>query len=577
MRLTPLGFLFVSLLALPACGEPSPRIVDAAPNLDSTPDASRDATLPDARIIDARLDGSPEDANPADAEVEAGWRSVLYPVDWTPDLTDSEGRFLHDFSYAGYRNGEATLGSAIPSASIDVVAAHGADPTGASDSTTAIQAAIDAAVAMGGAVVSIPEGLYRIDSELVVGGSRVVIRGEGPTRSRLHFTSHEGRSHKAHLLFRGSTSHDLEISLTDDVESRSFDVLVADAGALAVGDDITLGWVITDAFVEDHEMVGTWGAFNGDWQPFFWRTIVEIDRSLSPHRIRLDVPLRYPARVRDSASIRRHPSLLTECGVESIGLANAVRWSDAWAQNQVHVLGFDGVKDSWIRDVHSFEPPTSPSSGRGRGTHLQSSGIRVRRSMRVTVADSRMELAEHRGGGGNGYLFEVRQSSEILFRDCDARAGRHNFIQNWGFGATGIVWLRVDSRDGRAFFSESSPLSQPGYSEFHHSLATANLIDQSYFEDGWSAVNRGDYSSGAGHSATENVVWNASGSGDIRSAQYGWGYVIGTAAETSVTTRPLASARRGTAPEDYVEGRGEGDTLTPSSLYESQLMRRLAP
>lgn len=569
--------LTVSGLSLYACGSTPAGPEDASLLPDAVQDGTLDTGVMDALTPDARLDGNIPDASREDAEVGAGWRSELYPADWTPSDMDAEGRFLHDFSYAGYRNGEADLGRDLPVLTIDVVRDHRADPSGRSDSTVAIQAAIDAAAAMGGGIVFLPEGLYRIDSELVVQSSRTVLRGAGPSRTRLHFTAHAGRAYRAHLQFRGSTRHDIELALSADAPNRSRHLDVDDAGSLSVGDDVMIGWVITDAFVDEHGMSGTWRAFNGDWQPFFWRTITDIDRSSTPHRITLDVPLRYPAQVRDRASLRRVTGLIRESGVEELAVANAVGWSDAWAQNQVHAIGLDGLKDSWVRNVHSFVSPSAPSTGRGQDTHLQSSGVIVRRSMRVTVADSRMEFAQNRGGGGNGYLFEVRQSSEILFRDCVARAGRHNFIQNWGFGATGIVWLRIDSREGRAFFSEGSPLSQPGYSEFHHSLATANLIDQSYFDDGWSAVNRGDYSSGAGHSATQNVIWNASGSGDIRSAQFGWGYVIGTAPETSVTTRPLAAARRGTEPRDFVEGEAAGESLVPQSLYEDQLARRLAP
>ncbi|MFY0537616.1 hypothetical protein [Nannocystis pusilla] len=67
----------------------------------------------------------------------------------------------------------------------------------------------------------------------------------------------------------------------------------------------------------------------------------------------------------------------------------------------------------------------------------------------MTVADSTLELAQHRGDGGNGYLFEVMQSGEVLVRDCVARAGRHNFVQNWGFGATGIVCCGCTRRRAR--------------------------------------------------------------------------------------------------------------------------------
>jgi len=349
-----------------------------------------------------------------------------------------------------------------------------------------------------------------------------------------------------------------------------------DAGDLMPGEDISIGWIITDDFVEDHGMTGTWQAFNGRWQPFYWRTIVSIDRSVTPHRITIDVPLRSAALLRDSPTIRRHPGLLSEVGIEALGVSNAVDWEAAWAENQVHAIGLDGVRDAWIRQVHSFVSPSAPTSGPGESAHLQSSGILIKRAMRVSVLESRMEFPQHRGGGGNGYLFEVRQSSEILFQDCIARAGRHGFIQNWGFGATGIVWHRVHSLEGRSFFSPDSSISQAGFSEFHHSLATANLIDQSRFDDGWSAVNRGDYSSGAGHSATESVFYNSTGTGTLRSAQFGWGYIIGTSPDINIVTRPFGVGRQGTEPEDYVEGAGRGSGLYPASLYEDQRRRRLS-
>src|SRR5688572_24690903 len=111
------------------------------------------------------------------------WRSALYPVTWTPGTKDSLGRFLHDFSYAGYRGGESpptTPAGAI----LDVtLAPYGADPTGATDATAAIQGAIDAAGAAGGGVVYLPPGTYQLNAPagkpycLVLDKSNVVLRG----------------------------------------------------------------------------------------------------------------------------------------------------------------------------------------------------------------------------------------------------------------------------------------------------------------------------------------------------------------------------------------------------------------
>lgn len=131
-------------------------------------------------------------------------------------------------------------------------------------------------------------------------------------------------------------------------------------------------------------------------------------------------------------------------------------------------------------------------------------------------------------------------------------------------------WRKLRDASGS---SASSGL--PGLSELHHSLATANLVDQSVLDDGWGAVNRGDYSSGAGHSGTQSVVWNASGTGVVRSRQFGHGYVIGAAPELLLETSLGGLDASGTEPEDWVEGPGEVGALTPASLHEDQRARRL--
>ena len=200
-------------------------------------------------------------------------------------------------------------------------------------------------------------------------------------------------------------------------------------------------------------------------------------------------------------------------------------------------------------------------------------------SKRVTVADCVMQLAQNRGGGGNGYLFEVSRSSDVLFRDDVGRGGRHNFIQNWDFGTSGVVWLRTTSEDGESLTSRGG-FGTVGASEFHHSLAMANLIDSSSTHDAWKAVNRRTFSSGAGHTATGSVFWNLDGQGTVTSMQYGLGYVIGTGPELSVVTGldqgGLFAEASGTAPEDWTEGLGRAAELAPDSLFEDQLERRLS-
>jgi len=499
----------------------------------------------------------------------APWRSVLYPEDWTPDYTDAAGRFLHDFSYAGYHNGEDDIPDAPPAQTFSVLD-YGADNTGATDSTAAIQAAINAAQA-GGGIVLLPAGVYRCDGILAVTQSGVVLRGEGPTQTTIYFTRTANMAYNSHIAFSKTLQRGQDRYLAVDGENRSHIVCLDDATGLEVGDEVAVGWVITDEFVAEHGMTGTWQVFNGQWRPFFRRTITDINTATAPHQVTLDVPLRYPAKVRDAASLRAESGYLTECGLEHLAIANAVSWADAWAQYQVQAVSFQQAADCWIRNVHSVESPLPEA----QGFHLQSGGFRIQDSKRMTIADCQLENTQNRGVGGCGYLYQISQSNEVLIRDCIGRNGRHNFIQNWGFGNTGCVFLRCHSTGSSQILSADLPVPIPALCEYHHSLATACLVDQCQLDDGWYTGNRKRESSGAGHSATQNVFWNTRGFGIIKSYQFGHGYVIGTR-QVTVATTLIDPRADGTEPEDYVEGKGRAQSLVPASLYEDQLARRLA-
>lgn len=510
------------------------------------------------------------DSNDSVSEVESGWRSALYPESWVPGVRDAEGRALHDFSYAGYRGGEEPPEARGP---VFSVLEQGADPTGESDSTEAVQQTIDLASTAGGGIVLLPEGLYRLDEQIEVRASGVVIRGEGPERTRLAFTRDRAMTDRAMITFRGSLTYGDPVPLTLDASAFDVQLRTADALALPVGSEVAVGWEITPDFVEEHGMTGTWTVFVGQWKPIFRREITGRDPSSGA--VDLDVPLRYRALRRDAASVRVERGHLYEVGVEALAISTAVDWGRAWEADRSHAILFRGVVDGWVRGVHSFESPF-PEDGRGR--HLQSGGIKILDSKRVTVKDCDLRLAQNRGTGGNGYLYEVSRSSEILFRDSAGVGGRHNFIQNWDFGTTGCVWHNVHSAEGRSLVGQSSSVGTVGYSEYHHSLAMANLVDSVIADDGWAAVNRGSFSSGAGHSATESVFWNTRGSGTIRSFQYGHGYVVGTeevTVQVDLDTPDIFGATEGTAPADWLEGEGEAATLEPQSLYLDQRDRRL--
>ncbi len=494
------------------------------------------------------------------------WRSALYPLDWEPGDKDSQGRFLHDFSYAGYKNGE----EAIPNVTGPVfnVTANGADTSGGSDSTQDIQATINQAQGAGGGVVYFPQGLYRVNGTLSVTKSNVVLRGAGYSKSRIYFTKYSGMDHKAHITFKANLSTSGNWLLSQDAKNQADHVFLSDTSGLSVGDEISLGIKITNAFRAEHAMSNYWGFSAGQWRAIFRRVITGINAGSG--KVTFDVPLRYPLKTRDQASLKKEGGYNHGCAVEKLGVANAVKYKKAWQHDQVRVIDFIGLKDSWIKGVRSFNPPVSGDKGK----HLQSGGIRIKLSKRITVADCRMEKGQNRGGGGNGYLYEISRSNEILTRDCTGYKGRHNFTQNWDFGTSGCVWLRCKTSGGREMLGWWDPVGIGSESDFHHALAMGNLVDSCTVDDGWSAANRKNWSSGAGHTSTQCVFWNTSGSGTIKSRQYGWGYVIGTTSSISVKTSTWGIGGSGTSPKDFVEGKGKASTLVPASLYEDQLDKR---
>ena len=126
---------------------------------------------------------------------------------------------------------------------------------------------------------------------------------------------------------------------------------------------------------------------------------------------------------------------------------------------------------------------------------------------------------------------------------------------------------------GRPFFLYL-PFGAP-HCPFH---APPEFIDHyaGRFDDGWASRNRHDWSTGAGQTATENVLWNTRGSGRLLSYNWSHGYVIGTGEKITLKVELTGAEGQGTAPADWAEGIAEAPTLRPQSLYVDQLKRRLS-
>jgi hypothetical protein len=288
----------------------------------------------------------------------------------------------------------------------------------------------------------------------------------------------------------------------------------------------------------------------------------------------IDVPTRFPIKTRDNARVLKPVApMLREIGVEdlSIGMTETagtlaegdwnVAGTGGYNAHLAAAVRLTGAENCWVRRVNTYKPA-------GNATfHLLSNGIIVSLSRLVTVESCDLRLAQYKGAGGNGYLFNVA-GQESLFKDCRAEAGRHNLSINM-MHASGNVVLRLYNKQSQ------------NDSDFHQFLSVANLIDGTVCDGEMLETRyRGEVTNPTpGWTTAQSVFWNTTGlaygnSTDGTSSKRvissyqlnGDGYVIGTQGPANSVTS-----------SDFVEGVGQGARLIPQSLYADQLARRLAP
>ena len=523
------------------------------------------------------------------AWAEPPWRSTLYPEDWEPGYRDGAGRFLHDFSYAGYHRGEQRLPpiDSDPGLVIDVTEPPFlADPSGSSDTTEAIREAIEFAGKRGGGVIFLPAGTYHVRPQtpedkaaLYIDQPGVILRGEGPEHTFIFNTETSMRTKNViRMAPRAIREEDFfwrqnvgepSFPLTADADEMET-VLSVEGGDFEAGDWVVVLSDATEEFIEDHNMTGTWTAagFGG---VTFYRQLVEVGDG----RVVLDIPIRYPLLLRDNARITRTIPHIEETAVESlsIGMKSVTYGSmgdDDWdvpgtGAYEVHassLIEVNHVVDGWIRNIKSYLPSENFQH------HFLSTGVRIRFARSITVDNVDLRHSQYHGAGGNGYHFSL-QGSDNLLTSCYSEDSRHNYTFSL-IVATGNVIHQSTAINGRF------PV------DFHMHLSPANLIDSMVLEDDFIEAVRRSHAD-HGHTSTQSVIWNTRGDTVgweveiglkklIRSAQFGWGYVIGTSGTDNLVEVPNHELA---LPNDFVEGQGRGADLVPSSLYESQIERRL--
>jgi hypothetical protein len=519
------------------------------------------------------------------AESQA-WRSVLYPENWTPGFADDAGRFLHDFSYAGYHYGEASLPERKENI-IDVTRApYGADATGKTDATAGIQAALDAAGAAGGGVVYLPPGTYRVAppegarAALLVRDDHVVLRGAGAGRTFIFNDFMPMRGKRViELRPREAVSWNADgravvgVKLREDLPGPSSRIALDETADFSVGDPIVVRNDLTQHFIDTVGMNGKWTPGQSQNRTLtYCRRITAIDTI--DGIITVDIPVRGFLYTADNAQVVKVSGrMVSESALEgfSIGMRQAPGeglseedWSKpgtaGYAVHGAGAIALSFAENCWVKGVHTYAP-----EGNDANIHVVSNTITLWRSRLVTVTGCDLRFTQYKGGGGNGYGFVIN-GQDNLIRDCRVEGMRHNY--DFGtMSASGNVILDCFAKDGLHA------------SDFHMFLSLANLLDnitcdgdfleaRAYRPWGGNPVH--------GVTTTQSVFWNTKGLRYSReklgaahalvySHQFGEGYVIGTSGPASKVDS-----------DDFVEGEGRGTGLVPRSLYLDQFKRRLS-
>ncbi|HKK19765.1 MAG TPA: glycosyl hydrolase family 28-related protein, partial [Opitutales bacterium] len=288
------------------------------------------------------------------------WQSSLYPESWTPPENASfdSDQLIQDFSYAGYHRGETPIPS-VSSPEFDVTASpYNADPSGNSDSTAAIQAAIDDAAAAGGGVVYLPTGTYLIEpgsnsAALRIQDSNIVLRGAGVGQTFLLNNSYEMREKKVLQIRPASTSTGSGVAITTDLLNPTRRIPVADASAFNVGDIVRLEWSFTQDWIDEHNQGSFWSSTSKPSDAEYLREVMAVDSNAG--WIEVDVPTRYSMKTRDSARVYPISGMLSNVGVEELSIGNVQHPGTTWGEGDYSTAGTPAhdVHASWLISVEA--------------------------------------------------------------------------------------------------------------------------------------------------------------------------------------------------------------------------------
>lgn len=474
---------------------------------------------------------------------------------------DADGYMLPDFSHAGYQGADAE----IP----EVAVVRTVAPV-SGDNTAHLQEAIDAVGAMPlrdgirGALL-LKEGTYEIRGTLTVPYDGVVLRGEDG--AVLYATG--DTPHQRDVLVVGATSRiwggsekkNTRRSITDEViRPGAMEIHVSDASSYRVGQQIIIYHPCSSQWLAAVDYGGVpypdpsapedaderWT--EGQYPVTYHRYITAIDGNT----LTLDAPVFYTLRKALAESYVYEPNMngtVYGSGIENLTI-------------EIESLGGEDENHAWnavrFRSIENAWAVGCTFIGFGQ-SGIVTEACRRSSFIRCSALDPVGVTTGERKYNFNTYL----HSQLNLFRECYARAGRHNYISNGTSGTSGNVFLQCVS-DGALNVNEGHRgWTQGMLYDNHRDINMTRPFTLGLY-------NRVAMGTGHGWAAVQSVLWNcdvdaAYGTIGLQQPPTAQNYAIGCKAK-KITGHPVNASD---FPPGYVEGQNiEG--LEPLSLYLAQ-------
>ena len=466
---------------------------------------------------------------------------------WTP-----EGR-LPDFSFAGYRRGQAP----IPTPEVTHnVRDFGAVGDGETDDTEAFLRAVSE-VASG--VILVPEGKYVIRKVIEISRPNLVLRGAGRDKTMLYCpvplndikpnwgatTGGQRTSNYSwsggFLAVKGSFGGEKLAAIAGHTARGARTFTVDQAAGLSVGQEIEVqvqddaaGTLTQHLYSDDprrgvENLVGHANASQ----------VVRIT-GIEGSTVSTDRPLRFEVRPEWQPSVLRFAPTVTEVGIENLTLAfPSTPYGGHFTELGFNAFALGQVAHCWVRNVHIHN---ADSGGFVSGKFNTVNG--------VSFSSERDPEPQRRGAKGHHGLV----------------VGDDNLVTNFDFQTTFIHDVTVSGSAGNVFSNgKGIDLSLD-----HHCHAPyENLFTNIDAGLGKSLWRSGGGKGLGAHAGARNTYWNIRAAGKLAlpDEQFGpWSLnLVGLAVE---------------GVEEKVEGKRwiemiDPERLAPQNLHEAQLERRL--